>query len=73
MLTGIELAKDVKRQIESVPCQKCGGAMLTFKSVFFDDGFAFKKGESMVVDAHCIACKSDPAIILEIKEDGHFG
>ena len=54
-------------------CPMCKGAKLTFKSVGFDAGFEFKKGNSMVVDAHCNGCESDPALILEIRADGHLG
>lgn len=72
MLRDIGRAVDVKRKVESILCPVCQGAKLTFYSVAFDDGFEFKKGESMVVDAHCTACEGEPTLILVIRADGHL-
>ena len=72
MLTEMELALDVKKQVESMLCPKCKYAGLTFKSVEFYAGFVFREGERVVVGAHFETCKCDPAMILEVTEDGYF-
>ena len=72
LLSDIELAADIRRQVESVVCRDCNGARLTFYSVKFDAGFKLEQGGRVLIDSHCRACKRESQVIMNIEADEHL-
>lgn len=67
MFRFINIASDLKVEIETITCVNCNQVKLSFKSVEFDEDFKTLDGNELTVDAFCKACRTDSKVIVHIS------